>query len=184
MMNVQKFLQKGWNHTMNEKVAKLINEQITQEFYSAYLYLDFANYYASVGLDGFENWYRIQAQEEQSHAMLFYQYLHNNGEKVTLGAIQQPDKELKDHMAPLQAGLEHEKFVTSLINNIYAAAFEAHDYRAMQVLDWFVKEQGEEEKNAADMITKMELFGSDAKGLYMLNNELKGRTYSEPSLTL
>ena len=59
---------------MNEKVAKLINEQITHEFYSAYLYLDFANFYASKGLDGFENWYRVQAQEEQSHAMLFYQY--------------------------------------------------------------------------------------------------------------
>lgn len=178
------FSQKGWNPTMNETVARLINEQITHEFYSAYLYLDFANYYASVGLDGFENWYRIQAQEEQSHAMLFYQYLHNNGEKVTLGAIKQPDKVLKDHMDPLKAGLEHEKLVTSLINGIYAAAFEAKDYRAMQVLDWFVKEQGEEEKNAADMITKMELYGGDSKGLYMLNSELKERVYSAPSLTL
>lgn len=169
---------------MNEKVAKLLNEQITHEFYSAYLYLDFANYYASVGLDGFENWYRIQAQEEQSHAMLFYQYLHNNGEKVTLGAIKQPDKVLKDHMDPLKAGLEHEKFVTSLIDAIYAAAFEVHDFRTMQVLDWFVKEQGEEEKNAADMVKKMKLFGDDAKSLYMLNSEMAGRTYSAPSLTL
>lgn len=169
---------------MNEKVSKLINEQITHEFYSAYLYLDFANYYASAGLDGFENWYRVQAQEEQAHAMLFYQYLHNNGEKVTLGAIKQPDKVLNSPMDPLKAGLEHEKLVTSQINIIYAQAFEAHDYRTMQVLDWFVKEQGEEEKNAADMITKMELFGGDAKGLYMLNSELKARVYSAPSLTL
>ena len=169
---------------MNEKVAKLINEQITHEFYSAYLYLDFANFYASKGLDGFENWYRVQAQEEQSHAMLFYQYLHNNGEKVTLGTIQQPDKVLDSLMDPLKAGLEHEKLVTGLINAIYTQAFEARDYRTMQVLDWFVKEQGEEEKNAGDMITKMELFGGDAKGLYMLNSELAGRTYSAPSLRL
>ncbi len=169
---------------MNEKVAKLINEQITHEFYSAYLYLDFANFYASKGLDGFENWYRVQAQEEQSHAMLFYQYLHNNGEKVTLGAIQQPDKALDSLMDPLKAGLEHEKLVTSLINAIYTQALEVRDYRTMQVLDWFVKEQGEEEKNAGDMITKMELFGGDAKGLYMLNSELKSRVYAAPSLTL
>ena len=169
---------------MNEKVAKLINEQITHEFYSAYLYLDFANFYASKGLDGFENWYRVQAQEEQSHAMLFYQYLHNNGEKVTLGTIQQPDKVLDSLMDPLKAGLEHEKLVTGLINAIYTQAFEARDYRTMQVLDWFVKEQGEEEKNAGDMITKMELFGGDAKALYMLNSELAGRTYSAPSLRL
>lgn len=169
---------------MNSEVAKLINEQITHEFYSAYLYLDFANYYADAGLDGFENWYRIQAREEQDHAMLFYQYLHNNGEKVTLGAIKQPDKVLKNNLDPLKAGLEHEKLVTSLINTIYGCAFENHDFRTMQVLDWFVKEQGEEEKNAADLITKMELFGSDAKGLYMLNQELAGRVYSAPSLVL
>ena len=87
-------------------------------------------------------------------------------------------------MAPLKKGLEHEQYVTSLINTIYAAAFEVHDFRTMQLLDWFVKEQGEEEKNASDMITKMELFGSDAKGLYMLNSEMASRVYSAPSLVL
>lgn len=169
---------------MNRKVAQLINEQITHEFYSAYLYLDFANYYGSVGLDGFENWYKVQAREEQDHALLFYQYLQNNEEKITLGAIAQPDQKLDNNMAPLKAGLEHEKFVTSLINNIYAEAFADCDFRTMQLLDWFVKEQGEEEKNAADMITKMELFGTDSKGLYMLNSELKSRVYTAPSLVL
>ncbi|MDY4835777.1 MAG: ferritin [Frisingicoccus sp.] len=169
---------------MDKKVSALINDQINKELYSAYLYLDFANYYGSVGLDGFENWYRIQAQEERDHAMLFYQYLQNNGEKVTLEAIAKPDKVLDSHMAPLKAGLEHEQYVTSLINNIYEAAFEVKDFRTMQLLDWFVKEQGEEEKNASDMITKMELFGNDAKGLYMLNSELGARVYSAPSLVL
>lgn len=169
---------------MDKKVAELINDQINKEFYSAYLYLDFANYYGSVGLDGFENWYKIQAQEERDHAMLFFQYLENNGEKITLEAIAKPDKVFESHIDPLKAGLEHEKYVTSLINNIYEAAHEVKDFRTMQLLDWFVKEQGEEEKNASDMITKMELFGSDAKGLYMLNSELGARVYSAPSLTL
>ena len=72
---------------MNANVSLLLNEQINKEFYSAYLYLDFANYYAAVGLDGFENWYRVQAQEERDHAMLFYQYLQNNGEGVNFAAI-------------------------------------------------------------------------------------------------
>ena len=169
---------------MNEKVAQLLNEQITHEFYSAYLYLDFANYYASKGLDGFENWYRIQAQEERDHAMLFFQYLHNNSQKVTLGAIRQPDKALNEPIDPLKAGLEHEKLVTGLINAIYAAAHEAQDYRTMQLRDGFVKEPGEEDKNASDLITKMELFGGDPKSLYMLNSELKARVYTAPSLVL
>ena len=143
-----------------------------------------ANFYASKGLDGFANWYEIQAREEQDHAMLIYKYLHNNSQTVTLGAIAKPDKEFSELIDPLKAGLEHEEYVTSLINAIYAAAQEVHDYRTIQFLDWFVKEQGEEEKNAADLITKLELFGSDPKGLYMLNSELAGRVYSAPSLQL
>ena len=169
---------------MNKRVAELINDQINKEFYSAYLYLEFANYYDSIGLDGFENWYRIQAQEERDHAMLFYRYLQNNSETVTLEAIAKPDKVFETLADPLSAALEHEKYVTSLINAIYAAAQEARDFRTTQFLDWFIKEQGEEEKNASDLITKMALFGSEAKGLYMLNSELAARVYAAPSLVL
>lgn len=169
---------------MDATVKRLLNEQINKEFYSAYLYLDFANYYDEVGLDGFANWYKIQAQEERDHALLFYEYLRNNDETVTFEAVAKPEWERGDNMTPLKKALEHEKYVTALINAIYTAAYEVKDFRTMQVLDWFVKEQGEEEKNASDMITKMELFGGDSKGLYMLNSELKGRVYSAPSLTL
>ena len=169
---------------MDKKVAQLLNEQIAKELYSAYLYLDFSIYYEAEGLDGFANWYMIQAQEERDHAMLFLKFLQMAGEKVTLGAIDKPDKELTSLMDPLKAGLEHEKYVTSLINDIYAAAYDVKDFRTMQFLDWFVKEQLEEEKNAEDMIKKMELFGSDPKGLYSLDAEYAARIYTAPSLVL
>ena len=169
---------------MNEKVVKLLNEQINKELYSAYLYLDFSVFYEAQGLDGFANWYMVQAQEERDHAMLFLKYLQNNGEKVTLDAVAKPDKELNVLMDPLKFGLEHEKYVTSLINDIYAAAYEEKDFRTMQFLDWFVKEQLEEEKNADDMIKKMELFGNDSKGLYSLDAEYAARVYTAPSLVL
>lgn len=169
---------------LNAKVKELLNQQINKEFYSAYLYLDFSNYFEARGLDGFANWYKIQAQEERDHAMLFYQYLHNNNESVTLDAIAKPDVVLDSDMTVLKAGLNHELYVTSLINDIYAVAYEVKDFRTMQFLDWFVKEQGEEETNASDLISKMELFGSDPKSLYMLNGELATRVYSAPSLVL
>ena len=169
---------------MNNKVHELLNDQINKEFYSAYIYLDFANYFKARGLDGFANWYLIQAQEERDHAMLFYQFLQNEDKEVTLKAIDKPDKVLDSDMNVLLAGLEHEKLVTSLINNIYSEAYDDRDFRTMQFLDWFVKEQGEEETNANDLITKMTLFGSDPKGLYMLNQELASRVYSAPSLVL
>ena len=169
---------------MDQKVAYLLNDQINKEFYSAYLYLDMANFYSRKGLDGFANWYEIQAKEEQDHAMLMYQYLHNNDVEVTLETIAKPDKAFSTLMDPLKAGLEHEKYVTSLINNIYSAAVAVNDFRTTQFLDWFIKEQGEEEKNSTDLITKMELFGDDARSLYMLNSELAGRVYSAPLLVL
>ena len=111
---------------MNANVSKLLNEQINKEFYSAYLYLDFANYYAAVGLDGFENWYRVQAQEERDHAMLFYQYLQNNGEGVTFEAIAKPEWERGDHMTPLKKALAHEKLVTAIetkLSDTYISLF-------------------------------------------------------------
>ena len=169
---------------MNACIRDLLNQQINKEFYSAYLYLDFSNYFKAKGLDGFANWYMVQAQEERDHAMLFYQYLQNENQTVTLDAIAKPDKVFTSHMDVLQAGLAHEEYVTSLINDIYAAAYDIKDFRTMQFLDWFVKEQGEEETNANDLITKMELFGGDPKSLYMLNQELGTRVYTAPSLVL
>lgn len=169
---------------LEAKVVELLNQQVNKEFYSAYLYLDFSNYYYDQGLDGFGNWYKIQAQEERDHAMLFIQYLQNNGEKVVLEAIDKPAVLLENSRTPLEEGLKHEQYVTSLIHTIYEAAYEVKDFRTMQFLDWFVKEQGEEETNADNLLKKYELFGNDPKSLYMLDSELGGRTYTAPSLTL
>lgn len=167
---------------LNEKIAQLINEQVNKELYSGYLYLDFANFYADEGLDGFAHWYEVQAQEERDHAMMMRRYLLDNGFRVTFGEVAKPDKKLANVSDPLDFGFEHEKLVTSLINNIYSEAFKINDFKTMQFLDWFIKEQGEEEKNAEDMIKKFKLFGHDAKGLYALNQELAARVYA-PSAT-
>ena len=169
---------------LDKKVAELLNDQINKELYSAYLYLDFWIYYEAEGLDGFANWYMIQAQEERDHAMLMLKYLQMCGERVSLKAVDKPDKTFGALIEPLKAGFEHEQYVTSLINDIYAAAYDVKDFRTMQFLDWFVKEQLEEEKNADDMVKKMELFGSDAKGLYSLDSEYAARVYTAPSLVL
>lgn len=169
---------------LDANVVKLLNNQVNKEFYSAYLYLDFSNYYYDQGLDGFGNWYYIQAQEERDHAMLFVQYLQNNGEKIELEVIDKPSVQLTSAKAVLEEGFKHEKYVTELIHTIYDAAYSVKDFRTMQFLDWFVKEQGEEETNADNLVKKFELFGDDPKSLYMLDQELGQRVYTAPSLTL
>ncbi len=169
---------------LQPEVKKLLNEQINKEFYSAYLYLSIANYYAEKNLNGFENWFLVQAREEQDHALLFRQYLINEGEEIALTAIDAPAKHFDSFRAPLSASLEHERFVTQSIYNIYAQAQKAGDYRTVNFLNWFVTEQGEEEKNADELIKRYDLFGADAKGLYMLNADLAARVYAPPSLVL
>ena len=169
---------------MNDKIKALLNEQINKELYSAYLYIDIANYYDELDLDGYANYYMIQAQEERDHALLFMKYMQNNGWKVTLEAIAKPDKTYGNILDPLEVAAEHERYVTSLINNIYHECYEAKDYRTMKFLDWFVDEQMEEEDNADSMINRYKLFGSDPKGLYALDQEYAGRVYTAPSLVL
>ena len=166
---------------MDKKVYKLINDQINKELYSGYLYLSFADYYEAEGLKGFANWYLIQAQEERDHALIFRKYLLDNDCPVVLGAIDQPDKKFKDHLGPLEAALEHEKYVTSLINDIMAAAVKAKDYRTQQFLQWFIDEQVEEEENAVEIINKLKMLDGNGYGLYMLDQELAARVYATPS---
>ena len=107
-----------------------------------------------------------------------------NGLKVTLDAIDKPDKVFTSLLDPLEMAAEHERYVTSLINTIYHECHEAKDYRTMKFLDWFVDEQMEEEDNADSMISRYKLFGHDPKGLYLLDQEYAARVYSAPSLVL
>lgn len=169
---------------LKQEIIDKITAQINYELYSAYIYLDISNYYADNNLDGFANWFRIQTQEERDHAMLFMTYLLNNSAKVKLSDVKAPDITYTDFRHPAVLALEHEVKVTERIHDIYGAAYELKDFRTMQFLDWFVKEQNEEEKNTEDIIKKYDLFGSDPKSLYLLDSELASRVYTAPSLVL
>lgn len=169
---------------IEKNIVKLLQEQINKELYSAYLYLGMADFYADKGLLGYENWFKVQAQEEMAHAMLFRQYLLNNGYPIELAGIDNPTKQYEDNKAPLVEALKHEQFVTASINTIYTEAMLKKDYRTTQFLDWFIMEQGEEEMNAEELIQKYELFGVDAQGLYLLDKELLERVFTPPTLTL
>ena len=156
---------------LDKNVAGLLNDQINKEFYSAYLYLEMANYFENRGLEGFAHWYEVQAKEECEHGMKIRNYLLDEEECVQLQTINAPKEDFCCDMDVLRKALAHEEYVTESINKIASVAFELHDYRTMQFLDWFIEEQAEEEVNARDMITKLSLYGEDAKGLYLLNHE-------------
>ena len=175
---------KGDVYMLNKDLVKMLTDQLNMEFYSAYLYLDISNYFADKNLSGFATWFNIQAQEERDHAMLFNKYLLNNSEPVKLMSIAAPDTAFSSFREPVEAAFEHERKVTESINNIYAAAYPLKDFRTMQFLDWFVKEQGEEEKNVDDILKRYDLFAGEARGLYLLDTELAARVYTPPTLVI
>jgi len=169
---------------LNKELVSLINNQINMEWYSAYIYLDIYSYYADQNLNGFSNWFNVQTQEERDHAMLFIKYLLNNSEKVALQDVKAPNASYKNFRDPAVAAFEHEQKVTESIYNIYSFASSIKDFRTTQFLDWFVKEQGEEEKNTEDIVKRYDLFGNDAKGLFLLDAELAARIYVPATLVI
>lgn len=160
---------------MKDTVAKLLSQQFNHEIYSGYIYLGFSHFYSRLGLSGFQHWFCLQAKEELAHAEEFLRYLEDCGEEVRFGEIPKMEYEPTKLTDPLHASLGHEKYITSLINTIYYEAEAEHDYRTMQFLDKFIKEQREEEKNAASLLSKATMLGEDTAGIYMLDKELMQR---------
>jgi ferritin len=166
---------------LNKKIEESLNKQLNAELYSAYLYLSMAAYFESVNLAGSANWMRVQAQEEQFHAMKFYDYIIERGGRVILRPLEAPPSEWDSPLAVFEATLKHEQKVTGLINDLVYLAREEKDNASKIFLQWFVNEQVEEEKGADDMVKKLKLTANAPGGMYMLDNELGGRVFVPPA---
>lgn len=164
---------------MTDKIRDIINKQINEELYSAYLYLAFSGQLEKWGFKGAANWMMIQAQEENDHALGFFRFLLERGEKPELKAIAQPtESELKSLSDIFKAGLAHEQHITGCINNIYELAREEKDYALESFIKWYIDEQIEEEANAMEIIDKLNIIGDNGSAIYMLDQELKARIYT------
>lgn len=160
---------------IDEEMKDAINEQINAELYSAYLYLSMAADFADMGYDGFEQWMRTQAQEEVDHAMKFYDYVQERGGRVMLDQIEKPKIEWESPLDAFKDAYEHEQKVTSMINDLADMAEEKNDRATMNMLQWFIDEQVEEEDSAKDIVDKLERVGDDVSGLMMLDSKLGER---------
>ena len=162
---------------IHEKMRKALNEQINKEFYSSYLYLQMAAYFEEMGLKGFANWMKVQAQEENSHAHKFYDYLVDRGGKVVLETIEKPQNEYKSVIDVIEKTLEHEVYVTSLINNLMDVAEEVKDRASLSFLKWFIDEQVEEESNCEDIIAQLKIVDCSGDALFMMDREMAQRVF-------
>lgn len=160
---------------MNNKTKALLNEQITREFESGYLYLDMAAKCEARGLKGAAHWYRVQAEEEKEHAMIIFNYLLEEGEEVFLNNITMPAHSSASLMEIFNEALQHEQYITETINNIYDEADDACDYRTMRFLDWFITEQAEEERNARANLDLLAMAGNCSCALLEIDERLGER---------
>lgn len=164
----------------NQKVQEALNKQANLEYFSAYLYLSMSAYYTSIGLNGFANWVRVQAQEELAHAMRFYDYINERGGRVELQKIEAPKIEWKSAMEAFEEILEHEIQITKSINDIVDLCIQEKDHASNILLQWFVTEQVEEEASASDILNKLKLTEGKGSGLFMLDTELAQRVFVAP----
>ena len=166
---------------LNKKVEEALNAQINAEMWSAYLYLSMSAWCAADGKPGMANWYEVQFQEEQDHAKILFNYVISRAGKVELKAIDEVPTQWNKLLDVLENTLAHEQKVTSLINNLYAIAEEEKDYATASMLKWFIDEQVEEEETAQGIIDNLKMIKDNGYGLYMLDEELGARTYSQAS---
>ncbi len=157
------------------RVQDAINDQINKELYSAYLYLSMAQYFEARSLKGIAHWFFVQHQEEVKHAQKFISYLNEKGGRVMLKAIQEPKFEWKSVKEVFEDTYSHEKFITESIENIMKIAIEENDFASQNLLNWYIDEQVEEEKNSFELVEKIKFVGEDGYALYMLDKELGTR---------
>ena len=165
---------------IDNKLEAAFNDQINKEFYSAYLYLAMKTYFEELNLQGFVNWFDVQVQEEQAHGMGMYDYVHERGGKVDLGAIDRPVVEGKTPVEVFEQVLSHEEFVTSRINALMDVAEEVKDRAALSFLNLYLKEQVEEEANVGGVLQTLKLIGDDKKALLLLDKDLSTRVFNPP----
>ena len=166
---------------LSQKLHDAINAQINAELWSAYLYLAMSLDAEAKGYKGVANWFYVQFQEEQDHARIFMNYLNSREAKVTLLPIEEVPATWDSVLDMYKQTLQHEKKVTSLINNLAFIANEDRDFASINRLVWFIDEQVEEEEAARYMIAAVEAVEDNKYGMYMLDKELAARTYTTPS---
>lgn len=164
---------------ISKDMENAINEQINKELYSAYYYLSMAAFLESDGLDGMAKFMKAQAQEEIEHAMKFYNYINEQGGRVSLAAIEKPKVDFKDAQEIFSLALDHEKYVTSRINTLVDLALKENDHATKAFLDWYVTEQVEEEATMNTILDKINRMGTSGHGLLMLDAQLAQRSISE-----
>jgi ferritin len=160
---------------LSKTLQDAINEQIMHEYYSSYLYLSMAAYFEAHNLAGFGRWMRVQSDEERGHAMKFFDFVLDRGGRVVLHAIAQPPTDWTSSKEVFKQVQEHEQKVTSLINKLYKLALKENDYPTQVLLHWYINEQVEEEKNAAQIVDHLQLIEDRGTAVLMLDKQLGKR---------
>lgn len=162
---------------MNKRVEQVLNEQINREYHSAYLYLSMCAYFEEINLDGFSNFMRVQYKEEVSHAMKFFDHVIERGGRVILQPVEAVKTNWEDIIEVFEDTLKHEKYITQCINNLLEVAYEEKDYATINMLQWYVAEQVEEEANVSSILQQLKMVEGKGAGLFMLDREMKARTF-------
>jgi ferritin len=160
---------------ISKTIETALNRQVNRELYSAYLYLAMSSYFETVSLKGFAKWMRVQSKEERMHAMKIYDYIVARGGKVALDDIEAPKGKWTSAGKVFEETYAHEQKVTGMINALVDLAKKENDHASFEMLQWFVREQVEEEEHALDILNQIRIVGDIPGHLFYLDHHLAKR---------
>ncbi len=166
---------------LNEKMLNALNEQIQIESQSSNLYLQMSAWCSYKGFDGAAKYLHMHAEEERMHMMKLFTYVTETGNLALLGKVDQLQSDYESLKTIFFQILEHERWVTSKINDLVSIAYEEKDYSSLNFLQWYVAEQHEEESLFSSLIDKLNLVGDDGRGMYLFDRDLGMLAASAPA---
>jgi ferritin len=160
---------------LSPTLAAALNAQMTNEAHNAQIYLAYASWASEKGYEGIANFLFRHANEERNHMMKFLEYVLKRGAKVVVTEIPAPGPDPMNMQECFENVFKYEVENTTKIYDIVNMSMAEKDWATWNFLQWFVKEQTEEETLALDLLDKLKISGgANAKddALFALNNEL------------
>jgi ferritin len=162
---------------ISTEIEALLNQQVKKEAYSSAVYLSMASWCNRNGYDYSSEYFFKQAEEEREHQLKFYKYILDMGGNAVSPEITNIRGEYNSFREVFEEALDQEISVTQSINNIYGRCLKIQDFVTMEFLNWFLKEQREEEYKARRALELFDVIGEEGTGRWQIDKHVGGIKY-------
>lgn len=159
------------------EIEALLNQQVKKEAHSHSIYLSMASWCNRNGYDYSSEYFFKQAEEEKQHQLKFFKYILDMGGNAVTPDVTDIKQEFNSFREVFEEALDQEISVTQSINNLYGRCLKVQDFVTMEFLNWFLKEQREEEYKARRALELFEVIGEEGTGRWEIDKHFNKIKY-------